>query len=86
MSPRAGCDTLSPRERAGVREHVSTLATACMGRFLESPLFEIGLLTDHEPGIPAGGTLSATDAPFTGSIGDDSRLGARRCIAGEGFI
>jgi hypothetical protein len=30
---RAGRDTLSPRERAGVREPVSTLAMAGMGRF-----------------------------------------------------
>jgi hypothetical protein len=74
MSPRAGRDTLSLRERAGVREPVSTLAMACMGRFLESHLFEIDLPTDHEPGIPggetppftAGGTPAATDARFMG--------------------
>ena len=50
--------------------------TRTRGRFLESSLFEIDLLTDHEPGkIPggetppstAGGTPAATDARFMGS-------------------
>jgi hypothetical protein len=54
MSPRAGRDTLSPRERAGVREPVSTLAMAATERFLESTLFEIDLLTGHEPGEAGG--------------------------------
>jgi hypothetical protein len=49
MSPRVGRDTLSPRERVGEREPVSTLAMAPMGRFLERNLFEINLLTAHEP-------------------------------------
>jgi hypothetical protein len=39
MSPRVGSDTLSPRERAGVREPVSTLAMAGMGRFIEGSVF-----------------------------------------------
>ncbi len=74
MSPRTGRDTLSPRERAGVREPVSTLAMGCMGRFMESRLFKIDLLTELEPGIPGGGTPpstagetpAATDDPFMG--------------------
>ncbi len=65
-------DTLSPRERGGVREPGSTLAMASMGRFTESHLFEIDLLTDLERGIPgggtppstAGGTPAATDGKF----------------------
>ena len=72
MSPRTGRDTLSPRERVGVREPVSTLAIAAMERFIESQLFEIDLLTDLEPGNPggetppstAGGTPAATEARF----------------------
>jgi hypothetical protein len=31
-----------------------------------SPLFKNDLLTDHEPGIPGGGTPAATEARFTG--------------------
>jgi hypothetical protein len=74
MSPREGRGTLSLRERVGVREPVSTLAMARMGRFMESRLFEIDLPTDHEPGIPggetppstAGETPAATEARFMG--------------------
>ncbi len=72
MSPRAGRDSLSPRERAGVREPVSTLAMVGMGKVMESALFGTDLLTDLEPGgLPggetppstAGGTPAATDVP-----------------------
>jgi hypothetical protein len=60
MSPRAGRDTLSPRERVGVREPGSTLAMACMGRFMESP-------TIHESRM---GTMNrdsgGRDAPLYG--------------------
>jgi hypothetical protein len=66
MSPRAGRDTLSLRERVGVREPASTLAMACMGRFMGSLLFETELLTDHAPWIPGGGTPAATEARFMG--------------------
>lgn len=52
MSPCGICDTLSPRERAGVREPVSALAIAATERFMGSPLFETDLPTDLEPGIP----------------------------------
>jgi hypothetical protein len=37
-----------------VREHVSTLAIACMGRFLKISVFEADLLTVSEPGNPGG--------------------------------
>jgi hypothetical protein len=40
MSPRAGRDSLSLRERVGVREPGSTLAMACMGRFMERNVFQ----------------------------------------------
>ncbi len=71
MSPCGICDSLSLRERVGVREPVSTLAIAAMERFIESQLFEIDLLTDLEPGNPggetppstAGGTPAATEPP-----------------------
>jgi translation initiation factor 1 len=39
MSPKAGRDTLSPRERVGVREPGSTLAMAGMGRFMGRSAF-----------------------------------------------
>jgi hypothetical protein len=76
MSPRAGRDTLSHRERVGVREPCSTLAMACVERFMESGLFEIDLLTGDEPGIPEGG-----DAPLYGRR-DARRYG--RPVHGEG--
>ncbi len=60
MSPCGICGSLSLRERVGVREPVSTLAIAAMERFMESPLFEIDLLTGHEPWIPGGGTPPST--------------------------
>ncbi len=60
MSPWGICGSLSPRERGGVREPVSTLAIAATERFMESHLFEIDLLTGHEPGIPGGGTHPST--------------------------
>jgi hypothetical protein len=53
MSPCGICDTLSPRERVGVREPCSTLAMASMGRFMGSSLFKNDLLTGHEPVAPA---------------------------------
>ncbi len=64
MSPCGICDTLSPRERVGVREPGSTLAIAATERFMESALFEIDLLTGLEPGFPGGGTPAATEARF----------------------
>ncbi len=72
MSPCGICDTLSLRERVGVREPVSTLAMATLERFMGSPVFEIDLLMGHELGIPggetppstAGGTPAATEARF----------------------
>ncbi len=64
MSPRPGRDTLSPRERAGVREPISTLAMAGMGGFMCSHLFGIDMLTDHQLGIPGGGTPAATKPPL----------------------
>jgi hypothetical protein len=36
-------------KRVGVREPVSTLAITAIERFMESHLFEIDLLTAHEP-------------------------------------
>jgi NAD(P)-dependent dehydrogenase (short-subunit alcohol dehydrogenase family) len=38
MSPCGICDTLSPRERVGVREPVSTLAIAAMERFMDATM------------------------------------------------
>ncbi len=72
MSPGAGRDTLSLRERAGVREPGSTLAMARMGRGMGSGVGAGAMLTGHEPGIPggetppatAGGTPAATDDRF----------------------
>jgi hypothetical protein len=49
MSPCGICGSLSPRERVGVREPVSTLAIAATERFMGSAVFETDLLTDHEP-------------------------------------
>ena len=60
MSPQVIRDSLSLRERVGVREPVSALATACTG----SHLLETNLLMVHEAGIPWGGTPAATDVAF----------------------
>ena len=50
MSPRAGRDTLSPRERVGVRKPVSTLAMARMTRFMGRSVFQkLDTYWDHEP-------------------------------------
>jgi hypothetical protein len=49
MSPCGICGSLSPRERVGVREPVSTLAMATLERFMGSPLFKNDLLTALEP-------------------------------------
>jgi hypothetical protein len=65
-------DSLSLRERVGVREPLSTLARACLGRFMGRPHDSRIAHGDHEPGIPggetppstAGGTPAATEARF----------------------
>ncbi len=54
MSPCGICDTLSPRERVGVREPVSTLAIAATERFMESGVGAGAMLTGHEPGEEGG--------------------------------
>ncbi len=75
MSPRSGRDTLSPRERAGVREPVSSLAIDAMERFMGSRHDSRIAHWDHEPRIPggetppstAGGTPVATEGRYMGS-------------------
>jgi hypothetical protein len=54
MSPCGICDTLSPRERVGVREPVSTLAIAATERFMGSGVGAGAMLTGHEPGEAGG--------------------------------
>jgi hypothetical protein len=49
MSPCGICDTLSPRERVGVREPVSTLAIASTERFLERTDLRAGLVASRLP-------------------------------------
>ena len=55
--------------------NVSLIINGLKTRFMESSLFEIDLLTGHEPGIPggetppftAGGTPAATNGRFMGT-------------------
>jgi hypothetical protein len=50
MSLRVMCDSLSPREKVGVREPGSTLEMASMGRFMERKVLQkLDTYWDHEP-------------------------------------
>ncbi len=86
MSPCGICDTLSLRERVGVREPVSTLAMAATERFMESPLFKNDLLTGHEPGIPGGETPPSTAGETPAATDDrfmESGAGAGAMLTGH---
>jgi hypothetical protein len=68
------CDSLSLRELFGVREPLSTLAMAWMGRLVVQKL---DTYWDHEPGIPGGETPAATEARSRGGGREERRRGRR---------
>jgi hypothetical protein len=94
MSPCGICDSLSLRERVGVREPVSTLAIAATERFmgdpvpfLDSPSEDVGYITPVEraiPGVPVGSAAEVVLVAWYRSLGSTYPQALSRGMGGVG--